>query len=181
MFQSQVSLTMSKLRWSAIIKMKAYLALGSNLGDRMNYLREAVQRLDEIAEIEVLEKAKIYETDPYGEVPQDNFLNSAIAIETTLEPLSLLKKIHEVEASLDRERLIHWGPRTIDIDILYMDGIEMTEEVLTIPHKELTKRSFVLIPLSDVFKKKELLGQPLERWIEQTGNANEVRNTNESW
>lgn len=161
--------------------MRAYLALGSNLGDRMNYLREAVRRLDDVSGIRVLEKAKIYETDPYGDVPQDNFLNSAIAIETTLEPLILLEKIHEVEASLNRERLIHWGPRTIDIDILYMDEIEMNEAVLTIPHKELTKRSFVLIPLADVFKKDNLLGQPIKRWIEKTGNANEVRNTKESW
>lgn len=161
--------------------MKAYLALGSNLGDRMNYLREAVKRLNQLPGVQVTKKAKIYETDPYGGVEQDNFLNSAIEIETNLAPFSLLDSIHQVEASLNRERLIHWGPRTIDIDILLMDGITMDEEVLTIPHKELIKRSFVLMPLKDVYPNEQLLGKSLDEWMNETGNKAEVRNTNESW
>lgn len=161
--------------------MDAYLALGSNLGDRMAFLNKAVKELDNILGISVIKKSDVYQTKPYGDVPQDDFLNCVIQIETHLSPLILLNKIHEVEAKLERERLIRWGPRTIDIDIIWMDCIEMDTETLTIPHKELTLRSFVLIPLKDVYSYPTLLGKSLDEWIQETGNANDVNQTEESW
>lgn len=161
--------------------METYLALGSNMGDSLNYLKQAVEQLHNRQEISVLSKSNIYETDPYGDVPQDDYLNAVIKVDTTLSPTELLKTVNEIEADLDRERLIRWGPRTIDIDILLMGDLDINTPNLIIPHKEITKRSFVLIPLRDVYSQKTLKGKTLEEWIEQSGNASEVRQTNESW
>lgn len=160
--------------------MKTYLALGSNLGNRLENLHQAVAMLDDHPQIQVLEKAGIYETEPYGDVPQDDFLNTVISVETTLSPRKLLKYIHKVEKRLGRERLIHWGPRTIDIDILLMEGQTLTTPELTIPHVELTKRSFVLIPLQDIYHEK-LYNKPLDEWIQASGNAHEVKISQEGW
>lgn len=160
--------------------MKTYLALGSNLGNRLENLHQAVAMLDDHPQIQVLEKAGIYETEPYGDVPQDDFLNTVISVETTLSPRELLKYIHKVEKRLGRERLIHWGPRTIDIDILLMEGQTLTTPELTIPHVELTKRSFVLIPLQDIYHEK-LYNKPLDEWIQASGNAHEVKISQEGW
>lgn len=160
--------------------MKTYLALGSNLGNRLENLHQAVAMLDDHPQIQVLEKAGIYETEPYGDVPQDDFLNTVISVETTLSPRELLKYIHKVEKCLGRERLIHWGPRTIDIDILLMEGQILTTPELTIPHVELTKRSFVLIPLQDIYHEK-LYNKPLDEWIQASGNAHEVKISQEGW
>ncbi|RST92236.1 2-amino-4-hydroxy-6-hydroxymethyldihydropteridine diphosphokinase [Vagococcus bubulae] len=161
--------------------METYLALGSNMGDSLGYLKQAIEKLNDHANIQVIDKSIIYETDPYGDVPQDNYLNAVIRVNTDLSPHELLKVVNEIEANLDRERLIRWGPRTIDIDILLMGELEMDTPDLIIPHKEITKRSFVLIPLKDVYTKQHLLGKTLDEWINESGNADEVRQTNESW
>jgi GTP cyclohydrolase I len=127
-----------------------YLSLGSNIGDRQYYLREAVRLLSENPQIIVEKQSQFYETSPVGDIIQDDFINLALKISTLLEPLALLAFIHEVEARLNRERKIHWGPRTIDIDILFYDGLELNEENLKIPHPELFNRLFVLIPLLEL-------------------------------
>ncbi|EPI01035.1 2-amino-4-hydroxy-6-hydroxymethyldihydropteridine diphosphokinase [Enterococcus faecalis 13-SD-W-01] len=161
--------------------MKAYLGLGSNLGDRKEHLVQAMFLLDQQEGIHVLKKSKLYETKPYGEVSQGNYLNAVIEIETSLEPLDLLKKVNAIEKQLKRERTIRWGPRTLDIDILLMDEISMDTPVLTIPHKELTKRSFVLVPLRDVYPTDELFGQSFEKWIKETQNFEDIIDCEESW
>ncbi len=158
-----------------------YLALGSNLGDRMSYLTQAVTYLSETEGISVLGKSKIYETEPYGDVPQDNYLNAVVKIETSIEPLKLLDITQGIEAKLGRERLIRWGPRTIDIDLILLGDKHVNTERLTIPHIEIKKRSFVLIPLKDVYEEDTLFGQTLENLINQTGNKEEVWETTESW
>lgn len=157
-----------------------YIALGSNLGDKLGYLKDARQALSEQPQITVLASSKLYETDPYGDVEQDDFLNAAIKIETKLDPQELLDVLHQIEAELGRERLIHWGPRTIDLDILLFDDAVIQTKTLTIPHPELTKRSFVLIPLKDIYD-GELGGRSLTEWIEKSGNANEVRGSDVKW
>lgn len=161
--------------------METYLALGSNMGDSLQYLKSAVSLLDQYEGIQVIKKSKIYETDPYGDVPQDDYLNAVIQVDTTLQPYDLLKVVNKIEADLDRERLIRWGPRTIDIDIILMGDLIVETPDLIIPHKELTKRSFVLIPLRDIYSKDKLKDKPLDEWIRLSGNANEVRQTSESW
>ncbi|MEG0254757.1 MAG: 2-amino-4-hydroxy-6-hydroxymethyldihydropteridine diphosphokinase [Vagococcus sp.] len=159
----------------------AYLALGSNLGDSLVLLKDAVSLLSNEKDIIVSNKSKIYETEPYGGVSQDNFLNAVVKIETSLTPIELLDVIQEIEIKLGRERIIRWGPRTIDIDILLMEGIEMTSERLNIPHIELVKRSFVLIPLKDVYENKTLFGESIDQLIEDTGNKDDVWQSKESW
>lgn len=159
----------------------SYLALGSNLGDRLKTLKQAVSLLDQEKEIQVLKKSNIYETFPYGDVPQDNYYNAVIQIETTCTPSQLLEKTQAIENRLGRKRLIHWGPRTLDIDILLMGNEQVNTENLIIPHKEILKRSFVLIPLKDVYSKSTLSDKTLDAWIEATGNKQEVWISGESW
>ncbi|MBO0440866.1 2-amino-4-hydroxy-6-hydroxymethyldihydropteridine diphosphokinase [Candidatus Enterococcus ikei] len=159
----------------------AYLALGSNLGDRLETLHKAVELLNQEKDIQVLKKSKLYETLPYGDVPQENYYNAVIQIKTTCEPIQLLEKTQAIEKILGRERLIHWGPRTLDIDILLMDDKKVTTERLVVPHQEMLKRSFVLIPLKDVYPENVFCGKSFDEWIEATGNQSEVWISKESW
>lgn len=158
-----------------------YLALGSNLGDSLTLLKSAVTLISKEKKITVLTKSKLYETAPYGGVSQDNFLNAVIKIDTILSPMELLETLQKIELQLGRERLVRWGPRTIDIDILLLEGVEISSERLSIPHIELTKRSFVLVPLKDVYEKKTLLSKSIKLLIEETGNKNDVWQSKESW
>ncbi|MEI5995067.1 2-amino-4-hydroxy-6-hydroxymethyldihydropteridine diphosphokinase [Candidatus Enterococcus mansonii] len=159
----------------------SYLALGSNLGERLETLQKAVELLEQDKKIQVLEKSKLYETLPYGDVPQENYYNAVIKINTTYEPIQLLDKTQEIEKVLGRERLIHWGPRTLDIDILLMGDRTIATDRLSIPHKEMLKRSFVLIPLKDVYSDSIFKGKSLDEWITSTGNQAEVWLNRESW
>lgn len=158
-----------------------YLALGSNLGDRLSTLKEAVHLLSKSEKVTVLKQSYIYETEPYGGVTQDNFLNAVIKIETDLSPLELLDVTQNIENRLGRKRIIHWGPRTIDIDILLLGSEEISSERLTLPHAEIKKRSFVLIPLKDVYEKDSLFHNTLDELIEKTGNKMDVWKSKESW
>ena len=128
----------------------AYLSLGSNMGKREINLAEAIKKLDAEDEIQVIKQSKPYENPPYGGVATEEFINLAVEIKTLLNPLDLLDKIHEIEASLGRTREVHWGNRTIDIDIIFYDNITMNTERLTIPHKDYRNRDFVLVPLSQI-------------------------------
>ena len=127
----------------------AYLALGSNLGDRLETLREAVRQLDATDGIVVVRSSRVYETEPVGP-PQPAFLNAVIEIRTTLEPRELLDAVHVVEDGLGRVRAERWGPRTLDVDILTFDRLEVDEPDLQIPHPRMHERGFVLVPLGEL-------------------------------
>ena len=131
-------------------KAKAYIALGSNLGDRKELLRQAIESLHAHPAIAVKETSGLYETDPVGYTEQPSFLNMVIAIETSLEPLPLLRELLACEERLGRIRQIRWGPRTIDLDLLLYDNVRMDQEELTLPHPRMLERAFVLVPLNDV-------------------------------
>ena len=103
--------------------MIGYLALGSNMGDSLKNLTAARDQLDQLEGVTVLQSSKLYETDPYGPVAQDDFLNAVLQIECQLPAEMLLAEIHRIEAALGRTREIHWGPRTVDIDILLLGEI----------------------------------------------------------
>jgi 2-amino-4-hydroxy-6-hydroxymethyldihydropteridine diphosphokinase len=128
---------------------KTYLLLGSNMGNREAFLSKALTEIDtKIGKI--IKKSKTYQTEPWGEKEQEDFLNIAVEIETKLKPKKILEKIQEIEKLLDREETYKWGPREIDIDILFY-GEEMISEVdLTIPHPFIHERKFTLIPLSEI-------------------------------
>ncbi|MDY3250472.1 MAG: 2-amino-4-hydroxy-6-hydroxymethyldihydropteridine diphosphokinase, partial [Candidatus Choladocola sp.] len=128
----------------------AYIALGSNMGEKKAYLDMAVQRLDEHRCCRVVKVADYINTSPYGGVEQDDFLNSALELQTLLTPEELLDLLHEIEQDAGRKRLIHWGPRTLDLDILLYDQLVLDTEDLHIPHIDMQNRDFVLIPLAQI-------------------------------
>ena len=128
----------------------AYLGLGSNLGDRIAYLQLAVDTLARIAGVHVLAASRVYETAPVGGPPQDAYLNAVVKIETDLVPEELLHWCHEIEALAARERKERWGPRTLDVDVLLIEGEAVDTEFLTLPHPRMWERGFVLAPLRDV-------------------------------
>ncbi len=129
---------------------KAYLGLGSNLGDRRANILSAIERLNGLRGVTVLRAASLYESAPVGFTDQPRFLNTAIEIETAMPPLELLAAAQSVEQDLGRVRTVRWGPRTIDIDILLYDGVTMDDPALTIPHPRITERAFVLLPLAEL-------------------------------
>ncbi len=126
----------------------AYLSLGSNMGDRIGNLSRAVSLLDDPQEgIFVELVSPVFETKPVGYTEQDDFLNICLKVITDLSPLDLLAFCRKVEKELHRERIIRWGPRTIDVDILTYDDLKMDTEMLTIPHPRMEERGFVQVPL----------------------------------
>jgi 2-amino-4-hydroxy-6-hydroxymethyldihydropteridine diphosphokinase len=128
---------------------RAVLSIGSNLGDRLGHLQGA---LDQLAErgIRVLGVSPVYQTAPVGGVEQDDFLNIIAIVESDLSPVDLLARCQEVEAVHDRVRDIRWGPRTLDVDIVSIDGIVMDDPALTLPHPRAHERAFVCIPWLDI-------------------------------
>lgn len=128
----------------------AYIALGSNMGNKKGYLDMAVRRLHERADCQVGKVSDYLITAPYGGVEQDDFLNGALELRTMLEPEELLEALHEIEQEANRVREIHWGPRTLDLDILLYDDLVVDTPDLHIPHVEMHKRDFVLIPLAQI-------------------------------
>ncbi|KXS45983.1 MULTISPECIES: 2-amino-4-hydroxy-6-hydroxymethyldihydropteridine diphosphokinase [unclassified Candidatus Frackibacter] len=127
-----------------------YLSLGSNLGDREEYLRDAIIKLKDNKAIELKKVSSIYQTDPVGYTEQPDFLNLVVKVETFLNPIELLDYIQKVELDLERVRDIRWGPRTIDIDIILFGERKVNTERLTIPHMRFHERAFVLAPLAEL-------------------------------
>lgn len=124
------------------------LGLGSNIGNREKNILTALQLLSEA--VKIIKVSSIYETEPVGFKNQPKFLNIVVSIDTNLSPQNLLKNCLEIEASMGRKRLIHWGPRLIDIDILTYNNIYIDEENLKIPHPFITERKFVLVPIEEI-------------------------------
>ncbi|CAH1225618.1 hypothetical protein PAECIP111892_05636 [Paenibacillus auburnensis] len=129
---------------------EAYIALGANLGDREGTLKEALNRLNQHEGIEVVRCSRIYETEPVGYLDQSQFLNMAAALRTTLAPEDLLHVMLAIETQLGRVRDIRYGPRTVDLDLLWVEGRSLDTPELTLPHPRMMERAFVLIPLSDI-------------------------------
>lgn len=130
---------------------KAYLALGSNLGDRLSLLRQARDRLSCSEEIRVVASSGLYQTNPVGGPEgQEPYLNAVLEIDTCLSADTLLKRLHQIEADLGRERKVRWGARTVDIDLLFYGEEVRSDPELTIPHPRLHLRRFVLLPLAEL-------------------------------
>jgi 2-amino-4-hydroxy-6-hydroxymethyldihydropteridine diphosphokinase len=131
---------------------RAYLGLGSNVGDRLAHLRGARDALDRRPALAVIAASSVYETEPQGEVTdQPDFLNACLAVETELDPEELLDAAKAVERELGRAKGgPRHGPRPIDVDVLLLDGVELRSERLVLPHPEITRRRFVLAPLLEL-------------------------------
>ena len=141
----------------------AYLGLGSNLGDKQAYLDGAVKALNETSGCEVERVSTYLVTKPYGGVEQDDFLNACLRLRTLLPPQELLDRMHDIEQAAHRERIVHWGPRTLDLDILLYDDEVLETETLVIPHPELHLREFVLRPMAEIapWKRHPILGKTM--------------------
>lgn len=128
----------------------AYLALGSNMGDKEQYLNQAVDALSHTACCKVEQVSSFLVTEPYGVTDQDPFLNGCLRLRTLLTPRELLDILHRIEQDAGRERTLRWGPRTLDLDILFYDDLILGEDDLCIPHVDMHRRDFVLKPLLEL-------------------------------
>lgn len=129
---------------------KAYLGIGSNLGDKGAYIETAIESLKNHRKIRNVKCSDLIVTEPYGGVEQDEFLNGAVLLETLLSPMELLDFLHELEQEAGRERKVHWGPRTLDLDVLLYEDYVSDDPVLTVPHPDMENRAFVLTPLAQL-------------------------------
>jgi 2-amino-4-hydroxy-6-hydroxymethyldihydropteridine diphosphokinase len=129
---------------------RAYLALGSNIGDRLAHLQHAVDALAAKSGVRVVSVSKVYETSPVGGPAQDDYYNAVVAADVDVEPIELLKIAQQLEHDAARVRGERWGPRTLDVDILLVDDVRLETSELTIPHPRMWERGFVLAPLRDV-------------------------------
>ena len=156
---------------------RAFLSLGSNIGDRHHNLLAAIGLLAEKPSVELVNYSSVYETDPVGYEDQDLFLNMVIEIYTNLSPFELLELCLKTELSLGRKREIRWGPRTIDLDILLYNQENIETEKLFIPHPRMAERAFVLVPLYEVAGDIELPGkrEPLTLLIDRLPDKEGVR------
>lgn len=127
------------------IHRRAFLGLGTNLGDRRRYLSEAVEAIPDLVSV-----SSVYETEPVGGPEQGAFLNIVAELATELEPYDLLELCRSLERAAGRERRIRWGPRTLDVDVLWVDGVTMDDDDLTIPHPRMYQRNFVVVPLLEI-------------------------------
>ena len=131
-------------------KHKAYIGLGSNIGDKEKYLNEAINKISTEKNIEIEKQSSFITTKPWGYLNQEDFLNAVIEIETTLEPEELMDLLLKIEEELDRERTIKWGPRTIDLDIIMYDDLISSNEKVILPHPRMHEREFVLKSLNEI-------------------------------
>jgi 2-amino-4-hydroxy-6-hydroxymethyldihydropteridine diphosphokinase len=145
---------------------RAYIGLGSNLGDRLDNLKRAVELLLEKG-LAVMEASSVYETDPVGP-PQPDFLNAAVAVDCDLPPAELVAVLKQVESEIGREQSERWGPRVIDLDLLLYGEESVSEPGVTVPHAELTNRAFALVPILEIDNDVELpSGEPLSAFCEK--------------
>lgn len=144
----------------------SYLGIGGNIGDTKTSIKDTIELLKENENINVTKESSLYETEPVGYTDQDWFLNVVVEIETSLKPLELLRYCQYIENELKRERIIRWGPRTIDVDILLYEDYLSDSEVLTLPHPRMTKRAFAMVPLYEINKDLIINGQKIKDIVE---------------
>jgi 2-amino-4-hydroxy-6-hydroxymethyldihydropteridine diphosphokinase len=129
---------------------RVFVGVGSNIGDRSAYLQKALDAIGLLPSTTVIQSSSVYETSPVGNHDQPRFLNAVIELSTSLLPGELLKRLQRIEKDLGRTKTVHWGPRTIDLDILLYDDRVIISKGLTIPHPRLEERRFVLVPLVEL-------------------------------
>ena len=127
-----------------------FLCLGSNIEDRLGFLQSAIHHIGELTKTSVLKVSSVFQTEPVGKKDQPDFLNVAAEIQSELLPRVLLEQLKSVEMRLGRKRTERWGPREIDIDILYYGNLVVDENDLKVPHAEVANRRFTLIPLEEI-------------------------------
>jgi 2-amino-4-hydroxy-6-hydroxymethyldihydropteridine diphosphokinase len=145
--------------------MKAVVALGSNLGDRFDYLQKAVNEINSLTDIEILEISSVYETLPIGGPEQGNYLNAVITLNTKFEAEELLLKLLLIELNLGRQREIAWGPRTIDLDLIWFEDKTINLENLVLPHPRAHERCFVIKPWLEIDPKAKIGDTEIQEFL----------------
>ncbi len=148
---------------------RVFVGLGSNMGDREHYIQGAIEALKAHPEMRVRKVSELIETKAYGVTEQADFLNGAVELETLLKPEELLEALHEIENAADRRRVMRWGPRTLDLDILFFDKLIYESDTLAIPHADMEKRDFVLRPLNELapYFRHPVSGKTISRLLEE--------------
>ncbi len=151
-------------RWHEV-----FVSVGSNMGQRQVYIQDALKALGETKGCRIRKVSALVETEPYGGVEQDLFLNGVWKLETLLTPHELLDRLHELEQEAGRERKIHWGPRTLDLDIVFYDDLVLEEDGLCIPHVDMQNREFVLKPMAEIapYKRHPVYGWTVKEMLER--------------
>lgn len=146
---------------------QVYVAFGSNMGDKEAHIERGLTLLNSYDGVIVEKASDIIRTEPYGGVEQEEFLNGVASVKTYLSPWELLDVLHEVEASENRERIVRWGPRTLDLDIIFYDDLVMDEEELCIPHIDMQNREFVLQPMMELapYKRHPVTGKSVQEML----------------
>ena len=137
----------------------AYVALGSNLGDPRQQLLDAMDALSNLPDTRLLQRSRLYRTPPWGMLEQPPFINAAVELDTALSPHALLDALLAIEQHAGRVRAERNGPRTLDLDLLHVDGVQLDDPRLTLPHPRMAERAFVLLPLHDIAPTLRLPGQ----------------------
>lgn len=155
---------------------KVYVAVGSNMGDSRQLIADGLAKLKKQDVIRNFKESSLLVTKPYGPVRQDDFLNGCVAFETLLDPEELLVLLHTIEAEANRERKVHWGPRTLDLDIIFYDRLVYESEDLIIPHVDMHNRSFVLTPLAELAPnyRHPVLGMTVTQMLEDVKAAEQT-------
>ncbi len=161
---------------------KAWLGLGGNIGNVPSAMANALQRLDHDADISITSVSPVYKTPPWGVEDQAWFHNCCAEIETILSPEQLLEACQEAEREGKRERIVRWGPRTIDVDILVFEGVEQNEQRLTLPHPRMLERAFVIVPLADIASSLVLQNKECREWANSMDSSDlELISTDQDW
>ena len=153
----------------------SYLGLGSNLGNRRANLKKAVKLLEMQEGVKLIKSSPVYETSPVGGVKQNYFYNAVVKVSTILSPTELLEVCKGIEKKLKRKKTMKWGPRTLDVDILLYGAIKLKSRKLTVPHKEMLKREFVLRPLIDI------IGKGKSRYVPALGKIKGKYSIGKKW
>jgi len=157
------------------VKQTAYIGLGANLGARGETMRAALRALAELSFVQIDCVSSFYETPPWGKIDQPPFLNAAACVSFAGAPHSLLGEMQRIERELGRVRCEHWGARTIDLDLLHVDGVTTSDDVLTLPHPYLTERAFVLVPLAEIAPGLIVRGRAVSAWLQHADASGIVR------
>lgn len=150
---------------------RAFIALGSNIADKVGHLRLAAEKIGQLPETEIVARSTIWRTPPWGKLDQDWFANAVLGVDTALAPLALLDACLGIEAAMGRVRNERWGPRTIDLDLLIHGETAMKTERLTLPHPAIAQRAFVLMPLGEIAPDIRIGGQTSARLLAKLDTA----------
>lgn len=129
-----------------------YVGIGSNMGDSITIASDAIERLGGIVQCHLIQQSSLYQSEPVSDIPQDDYINAVALIETTLEPMALLLELQAIEQAFYRQRdpKLHWAPRTLDLDIILFGHRVLNDSHLTVPHREMANRLFVLLPMFEI-------------------------------